>query len=277
MGVFRRLERGLEGLVTGTFARVFRSAVQPVEIASALQRELDNSAQVLSRDASLVPNDFTVELSTSDYDRLAPYAHTLTRELVDVVNRHASAQRYTFTGPVTVAFERREDLTTGRFRVRSSAVASIVPSRRPSPPPPDPAPRYGRPGHYAPPPAYAAPVPAPAPGPRPGPPTRPEMHRPVPPYLEVNGQRHPLEPPGIILGRGTDADLRITDPGVSRRHAEIRVSLDGPHYTVTIHDLGSTNGIVVNGHRVEYAALHDGSQILLGNTLLVLRRPGGEH
>ncbi|REF36516.1 FhaA domain-containing protein [Thermasporomyces composti] len=275
MGVFRRLERGLEGLVTGTFARVFRSAVQPVEIASALQRELDNSAQVLSRDASLVPNDFTVELSSTDYDRLAPYAHTLTRELVDVVNRHASAQRYTFTGPVTVAFERREDLTTGRFRIRSSAVASIVPSRRPSPPPPEPSPRYGA-GHYGHAPGYAS-VPPPAPGPRPVPRTRPDLHRPMPPYLEVNGQRHPLEPPGVILGRGTDADLRITDPGVSRRHAEIRVSLDGPQYTVTIHDLGSTNGIVVDGRRVEYAALHDGSQILLGNTLLVLRRPGGEH
>jgi hypothetical protein len=275
VGVFRRLERGLEGLVTGTFARVFRSAVQPVEIASALQRELDNSAQVLSRDASLVPNDFTVELSSTDYDRLAPYAHTLTRELVDVVNRHASAQRYTFTGPVTVAFERREDLTTGRFRIRSSAVASIVPSRRPSPPPPEPSPRYGA-GHYGHAPGYAS-VPPPAPGPRPVPRTRPDLHRPMPPYLEVNGQRHPLEPPGVILGRGTDADLRITDPGVSRRHAEIRVSLDGPQYTVTIHDLGSTNGIVVDGRRVEYAALHDGSQILLGNTLLVLRRPGGEH
>ena len=30
-------------------------------------------------------------------------------------------------------------------------------------------------------------------------------------------------PPGIVIGRGNDADLRITDPGVSRRHAEIRV------------------------------------------------------
>ncbi|HZC25992.1 MAG TPA: FHA domain-containing protein, partial [Actinopolymorphaceae bacterium] len=81
---------------------------------------------------------------------------------------------------------------------------------------------------------------------------------------------------GIVLGRGNEADLRITDPGVSRRHAEIRVAQDGPRFTVTIHDLGSTNGIVVNGQRVDYAPLHDGSQVLLGNTLLVLRRPGGE-
>ena len=43
--------------------------------------------------------------------------------------------------------------------------------------------------------------------------------------LEVNGLRHPLEPPGFLIGRGTDADLRINDPGISRLHAEIRVRL----------------------------------------------------
>src|SRR5690606_4387962 len=104
VGLFRRFERGLEGMITGSFAKLFRSAVQPVEIASALQRELDNSAQILSRDASLVPNDFIVELSPSDHQRLAPYAQTLTRELAEVVSRHAGTQNYSFTGPVTVSF-----------------------------------------------------------------------------------------------------------------------------------------------------------------------------
>ncbi|WP_020575021.1 FhaA domain-containing protein [Actinopolymorpha alba] len=262
MGVFRRFERGLEGLVTGTFARVFRSAVQPVEIASALQREMDNSAQVLSRDASLVPNDFTIELSPSDYDRLAPYTNALSTELAEVVNRHASTQRYAFTGPVTVAFNRQDKLSTGRFRVHGSAVAAVTPNRRPGQPPPGPPPfPQGPPDRRHPPGAQQFRPPAPARAPA--------------PYLEVNGQRHPLEPPGIVLGRGSEADLRITDPGVSRRHAEIRVVQDGPGYTVAIHDLGSTNGIVVNGQRVDYAPLRDGSQILLGNTLLVVRRPDG--
>ncbi|MEQ7126980.1 DUF3662 and FHA domain-containing protein [Actinopolymorpha sp. B11F2] len=356
MGVFRRFERGLEGLVTGPFARVFRSAVQPVEIASALQRELDNSAQVVSRDSSLVPNDFTIELAPSDHERLGPYAQTLSRELADVVNRHAHAQHYSFTGPVTVGFERRDDLSTGRFRVRGSAVAAVMPrggrpgypdARQPHqgpgyPPGPGPGPYPGQQPGYGPPPGGPAgpggpggpgpgpgqgrgpgqnpqswPPPGQGPGGPAGPPHGPGQgggypggpgphpqgpgqgpgqgfgQGPLPsqgsggpeaeaapagpqvPYLEVNGQRHPLDPPGVVLGRGTEADLRITDPGVSRRHAEIRVVKDGASYTVTVHDLGSTNGIVVNGQRVDYAALHDGSQILLGNTLLVLRRPGG--
>ncbi|HEY6737771.1 MAG TPA: DUF3662 and FHA domain-containing protein [Actinopolymorphaceae bacterium] len=252
MGVFRRLERGLESIVTGTFARVFRSAVQPVEIASALQRELDNSAQILSRDASLVPNDFTVELSPSDHERLSPYAQTLSRELAEVVNRHAATQNYAFTGPVTVHFERNDTLSTGRFRVRSSAIAAVLPARR-----------VGATTDRRP----------------PRPPQGPRDHagRPVPlPFLEVNGVRHQLEPPGIVLGRGTEADLRITDPGVSRRHAEIRVRPGQVGYDVSVHDMGSTNGIVVNGRRVDQAPLGDGSQILLGNTLLVIRLPGPE-
>ena len=45
--------------------------------------------------------------------------------------------------------------------------------------------------------------------------------------LEVNGTRHPLRPPGLVVGRGTEADLRINDPGVSRRHLELEVSIDG--------------------------------------------------
>jgi pSer/pThr/pTyr-binding forkhead associated (FHA) protein len=303
--VFQRFEKRLEGMVTGAFARIFRSAVQPVEIAAALQRELDNSAQILSRNASLVPNDFSIALSPSDYDRLAPYSQTLSKELSEVVSRHAGTQSYAFTGPVTVSFERADNLSTGRFKVRSSAVAQVTPARRVGTnserrmPPRDRQPMPPTPSPQAPPQRQQQPQPQPQPplGPPPGAPIGPPMGQPpspyarppeddrtramrppappaVPPYLDVNGLQHVLEPPGIVLGRGTDADLRITDPGVSRRHAEVRVQLRDGQYVVSIHDLGSTNGIVVNGQRTEQAMLEDGSQVLLGNTLLVLRRPG---
>jgi pSer/pThr/pTyr-binding forkhead associated (FHA) protein len=84
--------------------------------------------------------------------------------------------------------------------------------------------------------------------------------------------RHPLEPPGIVVGRGTDADLRINDPGVSRRHAEIRVDAHGRSgIDVSVVDLGSTNGMLVNGRRVQQAALEDGATIKLGNTTMRVR------
>src|SRR6476646_5205242 len=77
MGLLRRFEDRLESMVSGAFAKAFRSAVQPVEVAAALQREVDNSAQILSRNRRLVPNQFHVELSAQDHERLAPYSSTL--------------------------------------------------------------------------------------------------------------------------------------------------------------------------------------------------------
>ena len=70
MNALQRFEQRLEQVISGVFARAFRSAVQPVEIAAALQRECDNNAQVLSRQRRLVPNDFHVELSVTDLDRI---------------------------------------------------------------------------------------------------------------------------------------------------------------------------------------------------------------
>ena len=77
MGVFDNIEKKLEGVVNGAFARAFKGDVQPVEITARLQKELDTEASLLSRDRRLVPNDFTVHLSQRDYDRLMPYSRTL--------------------------------------------------------------------------------------------------------------------------------------------------------------------------------------------------------
>jgi pSer/pThr/pTyr-binding forkhead associated (FHA) protein len=92
--------------------------------------------------------------------------------------------------------------------------------------------------------------------------------------LEVNGTRHPLQPPGLVIGRGSDADLRINDPGISRRHAQIRVTA-GTQVKIDIIDLGSTNGIVVNGKRVQQAPLHEGSRIEIGSTRMLVHAPAG--
>jgi hypothetical protein len=232
VGVLQRFENRLEQLVAGAFARAFRSAVQPVEVAAALQREVDNSAQILSRNRRLAPNNFHVELSPADHDRLAPYGSTLAQELADMLREHAQEQSYVFTGPVSISFDVTDELSTGRFRVRSAALAKVTPSAD----------------------------------------TRmtDTAVRRANVVLEVNGMKHPLDPPGIVVGRGTEADLRINDPGVSRRHAEIRVFPGEPAPTVSVVDLGSTNGVVVNGHRVQQATLEDGATVKVGNTTMTI-------
>jgi len=99
VGILQKFESRLEQMVSGVFAKAFRSAVQPVEIAAALQREVDNSAQILSRNRRLVPNQFHVELSEQDHERLAPYSSTLAQELTEMLRDHAHEQARAQRGP----------------------------------------------------------------------------------------------------------------------------------------------------------------------------------
>ncbi|PVE08595.1 DUF3662 domain-containing protein, partial [Streptomyces scopuliridis] len=168
MGVMKRFEQRLEGLVNGTFAKVFKSEVQPVEIAGALQRECDNNATIWNRERTVVPNDFIVELSTPDYERLSPYSGQLGDELSGLVRDYAKQQRYTFMGPIKVHLEKAEDLDTGLYRVRSRTLASSTsqaPERAPAGPPAPVSPQGRAPGGYGYPPAAVPPMPAaPPPG-----------------------------------------------------------------------------------------------------------------
>ena len=232
MGALQKFERQLEAMISGVFARAFRSAVQPVEISAALQREVDNNAQILSRDRRLVPNDFHVELAQTDLDRLAPYDNALAREMTEQLTTYAEQQSYVFPGPVTIAYEVADDLTTGRFRIRSQAQAKVT-----------------------------------------GDDSRTRM-RSARAYLEINGTRHPLQPPGVIIGRGSEAHVRINDPGVSRQHVEFVVVSTGvgadAQLRVQVRDLGSTNGMLVDGHKVTSVAVHDGSTVVIGKTTITV-------
>ena len=183
MGGLQKFEQQARAaMISGAFARAFRSAVQPVEIAAALQRECDNNAQILSRERRLVPNDFHVELSQTDLDRLAPYDTALADELANQLQEHADQQSYVFPGPVT-------------DRVRGGR----GPHHRPVP---DPQPRAGE-GHRQ-------------RHPHPGRPRPRACSRSTAPATRCTR-------PALVVGRGTDADLRINDPGVSRRHIEFEV------------------------------------------------------
>ncbi|MEU3889260.1 DUF3662 and FHA domain-containing protein [Streptomyces sp. NPDC029041] len=285
MGVLKKFEQRLEGLVNGTFAKVFKSEVQPVEIAGALQRECDNNATIWNRDRTVVPNDFIVELSTPDFERLSPYSGQLGDELAGMVRDYAKQQRYTFMGPIKVHLEKADDLDTGLYRVRSRTLASSSsqqggPGGGGAPA----APQGSRPGGYGYPPsaspAGAPPMPAaPPPGGRPGgygyPPAASGQRPPAAGgrtrhWIEINGTRHQISRATLVLGRSTDADVRIDDPGVSRRHCEIRTGTPS-----TIQDLGSTNGIVVDGQHTTRATLRDGSRIVVGSTTIIYRQAEG--
>lgn len=181
MGLLENFESRLDQLVNGAFARAFRDVVEPVEIASRIQREMDRRAAVMGRARTVVPNRYTVELSSHDYERLAELTEPISEELAGIVKDYATEQRYTFLGGIAVEIEDDPTLDTGLIRVRSETKADAhAPSTAPK--------ASEVVGH---------------------------------PRLIHGGDTYPLTKPRTRIGRGAGADISLEDPGVSRSHAEI--------------------------------------------------------
>jgi Protein of unknown function (DUF3662)/FHA domain len=289
VGLFDRVERGLERAVHGAFAKAFKAEVQPVEIASAMRRAMDDRAAVIGHGRTFVPNLFAIELAPTDFERLMGFSDMLTDELVASAQEHAESQRYQPGGPIQVSFVSKDDLETGVFRVRPStakagapaapaaspaappAVPAAAPAGSPASTPAAPAPSGADPVHaegWAWAPAAGAAIP---PTHEPVAPSSPRTHPAQRPWLEIDGDRYPLLSAITVLGRDNSADVILDDPGISRRHTEIRVTSDGPHLVTSIRDLGSTNGTFVNGERITSQRLADGDRVNVGRTSLTYR------
>ena len=288
MGVLQRFERRLEGMVGLAFARVFKGKVHPAEIAKALQREATEQRKVMGEGRVLVPNVYDVRLGPTDYDNLSEWSEQLAAELADMVAEHIDDEGFQTFGDVQVRLERDDELHTGVFEVASHVADPGA--RRPE--------RAARlsagldddwggpvPGHNG------DPAPVPGPPPVPGRPPLPPLpslrghsaegasvvgrsgQRPgVTHVLVVDGPgtRHVLGAGSNVIGRGTEADIRLPDTGVSRKHVD--VVLEGA--TADVQDLGSTNGTLVNGRRVGRQPLADGDVIRIGHSVLVYRQDG---
>jgi Protein of unknown function (DUF3662)/FHA domain len=259
VGVFDRVERGLERAVHGVFAKAFKSEVQPVEIASAMRRAMDDRATTIGHGRTFVPNLFTIELAPTDYERLTSFSDMLTDELIASAQEHAESQRYQPGGPIQVSFLSTEDLETGVFRVRP-ATAKAQPARSTPPVP-------SADGASA---SSTAMPPSPVTRHEPAA-VHPLTHPARRPWLDVDGDHYPLLAAITVLGRDNSADVILDDPGISRQHTEIRVTSDGPHLVTNIRDLGSTNGTFVNGERITSQRLADGDRVSVGRTKLIFR------
>ncbi|NHA69361.1 FhaA domain-containing protein [Phycicoccus flavus] len=279
MGLLDRLEAGIERAVQGTFARHLRSAVHPVEIASNIRRAMDDRA-VTGSGRAIVPNVFVVELSPGDFDRLQPDLRGVEMDLVAAAEEHCEGQRYQPAGPFDIVFEEHEDLETGVFRLRPSKASrprasGMTGQQRPVRPSPGRSEGPAVPPRPETPAARAAAEDEPTRAQQPreaAPPPPPRRNNPADrPWLHIDGDRYPLMGAMTILGRDDSADIILDDPGISRRHSELRVTLDGPHHVTTVRDLGSTNGTFVNGERITSTHLEDGDRITVGRTSITFR------
>jgi hypothetical protein len=254
MSVLRTIESKLESLFEGVFGRAFRTNVQPVELARKLVKEMDDHKNV-SISRVYVPNEYTVYLSPGDREQFSSYEQQLTGELADYLAEHARRESYALLTPPKVQLETDADLDVGVFGIATR----MAQTARPEPAAPA---GEAEPGHtmiYKP---TAAPQPTEAASP-----VELGVEREIA-VLSWNGERHEIEKRRVVLGRSRDADVQVTDPNVSRRHAELRQ--EGATYWLI--DLDSTNGVEVNGKRVKRLKLEDGTRFTLGSTEIAFSR-----
>ena len=277
-------ERGLEKMVDGIFSRAFKTGVRPVELGRRMMREMDERRSVDVHGRRIVPNQFAIFLSPSDVATFSGIADALLAELVESARDYAAQEGYYFMGPVTVDFVERADMRTGRFHVVSQMNEAAVPggqrgAYQPAaqyPSNPDDGyyddryydDRSVQPGTYvdefgdvvdaddiaADPDSVWAPTGSGSRATPPAPPAQPYL-------LTDTGDRVVLGKEPAVIGRLGSCAIVVADLNASRRHAEVR--RHGGVFVVA--DLGSTNGTLVNGIRIDgERVLHDGDVINVG-------------
>jgi hypothetical protein len=256
MNVLRSIEHRIESIVEGVFGRAFRSHVQPVELARKLAKEMDDHKSV-SVSRVYVPNEYTIYLSLSDREQFSSYEDSLLTELSDYLSEHARREGYALLSTPRVLMEEDDDLQVGEFGI---ATRMAQPRQARAQTPPDVAPQNA--------------------------PSETRIYKPpiateavsahdaealglahAPPALVAGDERHELTGT-VVLGRSRECDITVDDPNVSRRHAEIRQ--DGGAWWIV--DLDSTNGVEVNGRRVDRAKLEHDDEIVLGTSKLRFER-----
>jgi hypothetical protein len=268
MNPLRTLENTIAGLVEGTFGRVFRAEVRPMELAHKLAREMDeNKTASVSR--VYAPNEYSVWLSPRDRARYEGVEHEVIDELCAYLLEHARGENLALASRPHIVFHTDEALHLGEFGIEARMTRPDEPqesireaeqpashARRESPDAPVPpvaeAEEAGHTMIFSNSERVSAAV-ADAGG-----------RRRAKALLVVAGRRLLVPPRGAVIGRSRDCDIVLDDAGVSRRHAELRPDAAT---SWAIEDLGSTNGVRVNGLPVAGAhELRSGDRIGMGST-----------
>jgi FHA domain-containing protein len=249
MDIFRTVESKLAGLLEGGFGRMFRSEVRPMEIAHKLVREMDEH-RTSSVTRVYVPNEYLVWLSPEDRARYQQVEDEVIDELCAYLLEHARREELTLASRPVITFNTDEQLSLGEFGIQARMVHEEDDDSGEL--------RQAEHGHTM---IYSA-----AARFR-GTSEQPE-HEQQRAFVLADGKRLVVPRRGATVGRSRNCDIVLDDAGVSRQHA--KVIRWGESWA--IEDLGSTNGLHVNGSTVsEPRELHDGDRIQLGNTEIVFQ------
>jgi hypothetical protein len=254
MNLLKSVETTIASLVEGAFGRVFRSEVRPMELARKLAREMD-AHRTVSVSRVYVPNEYSVWLSPEDRARYEGVEHEVIDELCAYLLEHARREELILASQPVISFHTDEQLTLGEFGIQARLVRPEGHSEGTHPPPPPlDEEEHGKTMIYSTSARVGGPV--------------EEAHARRAPraLLAVGGRRLLVPPGGGTIGRSRDCEITLDDVGISRHHAELRPGPGG----WTIADLGSTNGVVVNGEDIRGAQpLHPGDRVELGSTEIV--------
>jgi hypothetical protein len=235
--VLARFERALEQAVAGSLRRVIPSELQPIQIAKAAARAMEES-QVVGIAGLEGPNVYEVQLARPDYERLEAFQRTLTQELAAYLQGYANERGLRLVGEPAISLHSSQRLRQGEVSV--IAKYADLPEQR------------------------AAEIETELSGTRALRLKLEQSGSVSSSLVDGQGKSLPLDPKQMVvrLGRAVDNDLVVDEASVSRYHAQLR--WDGSQWLV--HDLGSTNGSSVAGKRLgsEPVALGLGQVVQIG-------------
>jgi hypothetical protein len=222
------LEDLAQQLVEGTFARVLRARLQPIEVARQVARAMEDGQVIGTQGQVVVPNGYLVYLHPDDVKALEDYQDTLRDELERYVADLARRAGATMPGRPRVFLQPNPAVSLRRVRVE----ARLYRPRR----------TRVTPGHTQEMPSLPTQEPQVAP----------------PTFTLFDGYRHmPISEAVVTIGRSLDNDIILDDKRVSRRHAQMRRT----YGQYVLYDLNSTGGTTVNGRPIREVPLHPGDII----------------
>ncbi|MDD4768106.1 MAG: DUF3662 and FHA domain-containing protein [Desulfotomaculaceae bacterium] len=251
MGMFSGLEGSLEKYIEGFFKDKISGRVQPADIAKKLAREMRDCKRV-SVSNIYVPNEYIVFLHHSDWESIFAFSGALANELQDYICHKAAEKKYSLAGRPLVKFVSDGNIAAGSIIVESR-FSETPPEEENTAVECEPLEHTQR----------FTPVK-----------DKPSLDGPPLVYAKLRVESGPerdktftLNKVSMVIGRRDDCDIVLSDDSISRSHAR----LDLHQSVYTIHDLGSTNGIKVNGDKITARVLKSGDVITLGATVCTFK------
>jgi hypothetical protein len=257
----------------GSFARLFRSPIQPAEVAKRLEREME-AHPTISVGRTYVPNEYEVVLNPADFAEFEPFRHSLEHNMAEFISDLATERGYSLVSRPRVTLKSDESVPKRSIDIEArltgepaaSALSGAPTVRTGAPAAPGASDEAGAEPYFER--THAMPM-INRPRPHAGQSARPTV-APPPAYLrpvsgDLAGRDFTLSKTLISIGRGLDNDMVIDDPRVSRHHAQI--TFRHSHYL--LRDQRSTNGTFVNGQPVETVVLASGDQVSIGGFELI--------